>query len=52
MRNDDLLRQEDPRDPCLVQRSCKDAGKSDGFAKNGYGRRDGRIYNDQKDFAR
>lgn len=52
MRNDDLPRQEDPRDPCLAQRNCKDIGESDGFIKNGYGRRDGRIYYDQKDSAR
>lgn len=36
MKNDDLPRQEDPRDPCLIQRSGKDAGESDGFAKNRY----------------
>lgn len=52
MRNDDLPRQEDPRDPCLVQPNRKDAGESDRFAKNGYNRRNGRIYYDQKEFAR
>jgi len=52
MRNDDLPRQVDPRDPCLTQHSGKDIGESNEFAKNRYGRRDGRIYYDQKDSTR
>lgn len=52
MKNDDLPRQEDPRDPCLAQCNSKNFGKSDGFAKNGYGRGNRSFYYDQKDPAR
>jgi len=48
MKNDDLLRQEDPRDPCLAQYNSKNFGKPDGFAKNRYGRGNRRFHHDQK----
>lgn len=52
MRNDDLPRQEGPRDPCLAQRNSKNFGESDEFAKNGHGRRNRSFYYDQKDSTR
>lgn len=49
MRNDDLPRQADPRDPCLAQRNSKNFGESDEFIKNGYSRGYRSLYYGQKD---